>query len=88
MPTPNRTHERLVALFLFGALLFTPPLITLFNSATRVLGLPVLYLYLFGTWAAIIALAALTMERATLDGDPAGPAQTTPPGDETANAEG
>ena len=86
MLTPNRTHERLVALFLLGALLFTPPLIAVFNSATRFLGLPVLYLYLFATWAAVIALAALTMERATPDGDPVEPAQATPPG--TQNAEG
>jgi hypothetical protein len=86
MLTPKRTHERLVALFLLGVLLFTPPLIALFNTATRFLGLPVLYLYLFGTWTAVIALAALTMERATPDGDPAKPAHTTPAG--TQNAEG
>jgi hypothetical protein len=87
MLTPNRTHERLVALFLLGVLLFTPPLIALFNNATRVLGLPPLYLYLFGTWAAIIALAALAMERATPDSDPAKPAQTTPAVIGTQNAE-
>ena len=87
MLTPNRTHERLVALFLLGALLFTPPLIALFNTATRFLGLPVLYLYLFGTWAAVIALVALTVKRATADSDPAKPAETTPPVNGTQNAE-
>ena len=88
MLTPNRTHERLVALFLLGALLFTPPLIALFNNATIVLGLPMLYLYLFGAWAAVIALAALAMERAPPDVDPANAGQTTPPVTEIQKAEG
>jgi hypothetical protein len=62
MPGPNRTHERLLALFVLGLLLFTPPLLTIFNSATRILGVPLLPLYLFVAWAAVIALVALAVE--------------------------
>ena len=62
MQAPSRTRELLVALFLLGALLLTPPLLIIFNKATRVLGIPTLYLYLFVVWAALIALVALIVE--------------------------
>jgi hypothetical protein len=64
MQAPSRTRERLIALFLLGVLLFAPPLLLVFNSATRILGVPTLYLYLFAVWAALIALTALAVERA------------------------
>ena len=63
MPAPSRTREILVALFLFGALLWAPPLLIIFNKATRILGIPTLFLYLFVVWAALIALVALVVER-------------------------
>jgi hypothetical protein len=59
----SRTGERLLALFLLGALAFTPPLLSIFNDATRILGVPALYFYLFACWAALILLVALTVER-------------------------
>lgn len=55
--------QRLVALFLVGVLLFNYPLLALFNRATEVLGIPVLYAYIFGSWALLIALLALVVER-------------------------
>jgi len=64
MQEPSRTREFLIALFLLGVLLFVPPLLLVFNSATRILGVPTLYLYLFAVWAALIALIALAVERA------------------------
>jgi hypothetical protein len=64
MQAPSRTRELLIALFLLGVLLFAPPLLLVFNSATRILGVPTLYLYLFAVWAALIALIALAVERA------------------------
>jgi hypothetical protein len=50
--------QRLVALFLFGALLLTYPLLALFNHGGSVLGIPVLYAYLFGAWGLLIGLLA------------------------------
>jgi hypothetical protein len=64
MQAPSRTRELLIALFLLGVLLFAPPLLLVFNSATRILGIPTLYLYLFAVWATLIALIALAVERA------------------------
>ena len=63
MQAPSRTRELLVALFLLGALLLAPPLLIIFNQATRAFGIPTLYLYLFAVWAVLIALVALAVER-------------------------
>jgi hypothetical protein len=62
MQAPSRTRELLVALFLLGALLLAPPLLIIFNKATRILGIPTLYLYLFVVWTTLIALVAVIVE--------------------------
>jgi|GEM_PF-3090907 len=64
MQAPSRTRELLMALFLLGVLLFAPPLLLVFNSATRIFGVPTLYLYLVAVWAGLIALTAVAVERA------------------------
>lgn len=63
MHASSRKRQQLVGLFLLGCLLFNYPLITLFNSPVLVLGVPLLYAYLFGAWALVIALVALIVER-------------------------
>ncbi len=55
--------QRLAALFLLGCLLFNFPLLALFNRDGEVLGIPLLYAYIFGAWLALIALMALAAER-------------------------
>ena len=57
------TTQRLIAVFLVGLLLFNYPLLALFNRAADTFGIPVLYAYLFGAWAALIALLARVIER-------------------------
>jgi hypothetical protein len=42
--------------------LFNFPVLALFNVAGTVLGVPVLYAYLFAAWAALIAVLALLAE--------------------------
>lgn len=54
---------RLLSLFALGCLLFNYPLLALFNVPASFFGVPVLYLYLFGGWALVIALLAFAMER-------------------------
>lgn len=58
MDGPGALREKLVALFALGLLLFSPPLLLLFNSPNEYLGFPILYLYLFGIWAMLVALVA------------------------------
>jgi hypothetical protein len=55
--------QRLVALFLLGALLFNYPLLAVFNRVAEVFGIPVLYAYIFSAWALLIGLLALVVER-------------------------
>ena len=55
--------QRLIALFVLGCLLFSFPLLSLFNTGGTVWGIPVLYAYLFGAWIGLIALMALVVER-------------------------
>ena len=57
--------QRLVALFMLGCLLFSYPLLSLFNIGGTVAGIPILYAYLFGVWAALIALMILVVERSS-----------------------
>ncbi len=58
----RRKGQRLVALSMFGALLFNYPLLALFNVPGTVFGVPVLYAYLFAAWALLVALMALVVE--------------------------
>jgi hypothetical protein len=55
--------SRLLVLFLAGCLAFGYPLLALFNVPDTVLGVPVLYAYLFGSWATLIALLAAVAPR-------------------------
>ena len=55
--------QRLAALFLLGVLLFNYPLLQLFARDGLVLGIPLLYCYVFCAWALLIGLIALVVER-------------------------
>ncbi len=63
MQKPGRKGPRLVGLFLLGCLLFNFPLLSLFNVRGTVLGIPLVYAYLFAAWLLLIALVAAVMER-------------------------
>ena len=63
MKKQNVKGQRLAALFLLGSLLFNYPLLALFNRPDTLLGIPVLYLYVFGAWATLIALLAYVAEK-------------------------
>jgi hypothetical protein len=55
--------QRLVALFILGCLLFNYPVLSLFNVAAVVFGVPVLYAYIFAAWGLLVALMALVVEK-------------------------
>jgi hypothetical protein len=59
----RRKGERLVALALLGFLLFNYPLLSLFSTEGTVLGVPVLYAYLFVSWGLLIWLMALVVRK-------------------------
>lgn len=51
--------KRLIGTFLLGCLLFNYPILSLFNRTAASPGIPLLFLYIFISWAVIIALIAL-----------------------------
>ena len=59
----RRKSERLVALALLGFLLFNYPLLSLFSTGDTVFGVPLLYVYLFASWALLIGLMALVSRK-------------------------
>jgi hypothetical protein len=65
MIRPSIKGQRLVALFLLGLLLFNYPLLNLFAAPNPVLGVPILYAYVFAVWAVLIGLMALVVEKRT-----------------------
>ena len=54
--------QRFVALCLLGVLLFNYPILALFNVSGMVFGVPVLDVYMFIAWAALIAVMAWLAE--------------------------
>jgi hypothetical protein len=55
--------QRLAALCLLGFLLFSYPVLAVFNVPATLAGIPVLYAYFFVAWGALIGLMALVIER-------------------------
>jgi hypothetical protein len=61
----ERRAQRLVALCILGFVLFNYPVLAIFNVPGSMLGIPILYAYVFVAWALLIALMALVVERST-----------------------
>ena len=49
-------------MFLFAVIALNPPLLSVFSTSGSLFGLPVLYVYLFIAWAALVVLMALNAE--------------------------
>jgi hypothetical protein len=58
MHRQNRNRDGFIALFVLGVFLLLPPFLLVFNHPVGVLGIPVLYLYLFLAWGLLIVLGA------------------------------
>ena len=71
----SATRDRLIAVFLLGLLVFSPPLLSIFDAETLVLGIPLLFLYLFGAWIGLVALTVFILRRGARSHDdrPEGP---------------
>ena len=55
---------KLAALFILGNVLFNYPILTIFNLKLMFFGIPLLYLYIFTVWLAlIIAIIYVTQTR-------------------------
>jgi hypothetical protein len=68
----ERAVERMIALFCLGVLLFSPTVIHVFDRGTAtVLGVPLLYFYLFAAWALLVGLLAVVVETSGVASEPA-----------------
>ena len=63
MIRPSIKGQRLAALFLLRFLLLNYPLLNLFAGTVRVLGIPLLYAYVFAVWALLIGLMVWVVEK-------------------------
>jgi hypothetical protein len=57
----GKSH-RFIALCMLGVVLFNYPILALFNVNGTLFGVPVLYVYVFVAWAALIAMLAYVAE--------------------------
>jgi hypothetical protein len=78
-PPPQPRNDRLIALFLLGVVLFTPPLLRVFGVPVTVFGCPLLFIYIFLAWAIVVALTALDVERRDEPKRPPSTAWGSPP---------
>lgn len=89
MRRPGLGAERLVGVFLIGAIGFSPPVLTLFNKPLLVAGIPLLYLYVFLLWIVLVALAGLVVMQLVPNGEkPPAPANEEAPRQEAQTPEG
>jgi len=56
-------NESLLALFAFGVLLFNPPMLLLFSVDATLFGFPALFIYIFASWALLVVLVAMIVNR-------------------------
>ena len=73
-----RARDAAVVLPLLGLFLLMPPVIALFAAPLVVAGVPLIVVYLFGVWIALVLAAAL-LGRALQRGAPASPDGCSPP---------
>ena len=59
--------EILIFLFVLAVLFLNAPILSIFSLPDYVLGIPILYLYLFAVWAVLIALMAVSTGSALTD---------------------
>lgn len=61
MASETQKKSRLSVLFFLGGILFNYPVLSLFSDENKeVLGIPLLYAYVFVTWALLIGLTFMT----------------------------
>ena len=82
---PQRLEERATGLFLLGAVLFNPLMLSVFDRGIQavVLGMPLLFVYIFCAWTLLIVLLACTVEPRLRSEEPAADnePQHGPPGE-------
>jgi len=61
MPESKRQNERLVAIFVAAVLALNFPLLSIASRMKLLLGIPILYFYLFFIWGLLILVSGLAI---------------------------
>lgn len=69
----QKARDAILAVTVFGALLLLPPVLPFFDRTVSVLGMPLIVVYVFGVWIALI-VAAWALSRRLPELPRAGPA--------------
>ena len=67
---PGREGPFSVSLFLISTMMFLPPLVMLAEGEALLFGLPRVYVVLFATWIAVVAMIYFIAERIGRSGPP------------------
>jgi hypothetical protein len=59
MTFDKEKNRRLTSLFLFVVVLYNYPILSLFNIPKNIMGIPLLYLYLFSVWILSIIIVVI-----------------------------
>ena len=62
MDRSEKKGQRLTVVCLVSFLLFNYPILALFNLPVTVIGIPLLYFYIFAAWTGVVAVMALIIE--------------------------
>jgi len=63
----RKTRDRALILPLVGLILLVPPVAAVFQIGAKIGGIPVMLVYIFAVWAALIAGAAVLSRQLRLD---------------------
>lgn len=76
----QQSREYIVILFIVGVLALNYPMLELFNRPWMPFGVPVLYLYLYLVWFALIVLLIVVVEHSKIpeSDQPDAPTENTP----------
>lgn len=63
MKNETKKAQKLISLFLISLLLMNFPLLSLFNAPSLLGSIPLLYVYIFGSWLVLIIIISLIINK-------------------------
>lgn len=66
----QKARDAILALTIFGALLLMPPILPFFDRPLSLGGVPLIVIYVFGVWLALIVLAWVLARRVPMEKAP------------------
>ena len=63
----QKARDAILALTIFGALLLMPPILPFFDRPLSLAGVPLIVIYVFGVWLALIVLTWVLSRRVPME---------------------